>query len=589
MIILGINAHHPDSSAAIVRDGKLIAACEEERFRRIKHFAGFPEESIKYCLREANVFARDITHITIPRQPRARIYKKILYGLRMPSLACRRMSAWKETFSVKTRLSQLFDIDEDKVNAKIVKVEHHRAHLASSFFVSGFNKAFLFSADALGDFASTMWAVGEGNRIKILGETTFPHSLGFYYTAITQYLGFLHFGDEYKIMGLAPYGEPAYRDEFAKILMLKNRKFKLDLKYFLQHKGSVDMNFKDGYPKINTLFSSYLEKRLGRRRMPEEPLEKRHKNIAFSLQERLEEAIKYLVNALSPKDISNLCLSGGIFHNSAANGKLFNSTHFKRIYVPPAPGDAGLAIGAAFYLWNQMLGKPRSFRMEHAYWGPEHKKIATEVECRKDALVSRNCGVEEVKDESALCKKIAQEISNGKIVGWFQGRMELGPRALGNRSILADPRRKDMKDILNKRIKQREPFRPFAPSILEENTGDYFKKSHPSPFMSFVHSIKENKKNTIPAVCHVDGTARLQTVNRDANPVYWKLINEFKNITGVPVLLNTSFNENEPITCSPEEAIKCFLRTEMDTLVMGPFIFQKKMNKNENFHHYSCL
>lgn len=585
MIILGINAYHPDSSAAIIIDGKLIAACEEERFKRIKHFAGFPSESIKYCLKEAGISAKDVDYICIPRKMNARILKKAVYGLKMPSLFKHRIKTWGQIGNTKTQIAQLFDIGEKDIKAKIVNVEHHKAHLVSSFFASGFNKAFLLSVDALGDFGSTKWAIGEGNKIHTLGEVTFPHSLGFYYTAMTQYLGFSQFGDEYKVMGLASLGEATFKEEFNKILKISKNKFVLNLEYFLHHKKYIDMNFKDGYPKVDFMFSPYLEKRLGKRRNPKDPIEKRHKDIAFCLQKRLEEVIIHLLNSNSPKEISNLCISGGVAHNCAANGKIFDNTHFKKIYVPPAPGDAGLAVGAAFYLWNQILGKQRKFVMNHAYWGPDFDdaKMHTEINANRESLDS----VEKIEDQNHLCKIIAQEIQNGKIVGWFQGRMELGPRALGNRSILADPRRKDMKDILNERIKHREPFRPFAPSILEEYAEEYFENSHPSPFMSFVYKIRNEKQDTIPAVCHIDKTARLQTVNKETNPLFWGLINEFKKITGIPVLLNTSFNENEPIVCLPKEAINCFLRTKMDILVLGPYIIQKEIMHEEDSSHRS--
>lgn len=577
MIILGINSYHPDSSTAIIIDGKLIAACEEERFKRIKHFAGFPSESIKYCLKEGGVSIKDVDYIAIPRDPNANIFKKIFYGLKIPRLAMRRVSLWGKTFDIKKNLSELFDTDEKEIKARVIKIEHHRSHLASSFFVSDFEQAFLFSTDALGDFTSTMWAMGQGNNIRVSGGITFPHSLGFYYTAITQYLGFLRFGDEYKVMGLAPYGEATFEDEFKKILKIEKRRFVLNLEYFLHHQKLIDMTFKDGYPEIDLIFSPYLEKRLGKRRSPDEPLEKRHKDIAFSLQKRLEDVIIHLLNSLSPGNLFNLCLCGGVSHNSVANGRIFGNTPFQIIYIPPAPGDGGLAVGAAFYLWNQILGNARSFSMKHASWGPayEEDEITAELEAVRGDFDNAGCVIEKLDDENELCRRAASEIANGKIVGWFQDRMELGPRALGNRSILADPRKEGIKDILNKRIKYREPFRPFAPSIMEEYVGEYFEQTHPSPFMSFVYKIRKEKRNAIPAVCHLDGTGRLQTVNKELNPLYWKLINEFKNITGLPVLLNTSFNENEPIVRSPKEAIDCFLRTRMDMLVLGPFIINR--------------
>jgi carbamoyltransferase len=575
MIILGINSYHPDSSAALIIDGKLIAAVEEERLNRIKHFAGFPSGAVKYCLKEAGVSIKDVDYIAIPRKPAARIFKKAAYGLKIPELAKKRFSGWCKMFDVKIELSRALDTGVKDIKAKIIKVEHHRAHLASSFFVSGFDNASLFSMDALGDFASTVWGIGCGNKIKILQETGFPHSLGLYYTAITQYLGFTNFGDEYKVMGLAPYGEVSFEDEFKNILKIKDGGFAIDLEYFLHHKKYISMDFEGGYPKIDTIFSPYLEKRLGRRRLPGEPLEKRHKDIACSLQNRLEEIILHMLGVNGAK--SALCLAGGVAFNCAVNGKISDLDRFKDIYVPPASGDAGLAIGAAFYLWHDIFDNPKSFVLTHAFWGPEFKKaeVKAEIEKRAMEISAERCAIEEIENTDELCRRTARHISDGKIVGWFQGRMEFGPRALGNRSILADPRRADMKDILNQRIKHREPFRPFAPSILEEDLNKFFDSSKPSPFMSFVRRVKNEKKSLIPAVVHVDGSSRVQTVNKDANPVYWRLINEFKNITGIPVLLNTSFNDNEPIICCPKEAIDCFLKTRMDILVIGSYLISR--------------
>ncbi len=576
MIILGINSYHPDSAAALVVDGKLIAACEEERFRRIKHFSGFPSESIRYCLKKAGISVSDIDYIAIPRQPLARLGRKIFYGIKIPALARRRLFAWGKTFGAKDELAAIFGSEPKEIRARIVKVEHHHAHIASSFFVSGFDKAAILSADALGDFASTAWASGEGNKIRILGEVAFPHSLGFYYTAITQYLGFLNFGDEYKVMGLAAYGEPAFDDEFKKILEIKNCGFQLGLRYFLHDKKLVDMNFKGGSPRVEPLFSAYLEKRLGKRRLPNEELQKRHQDIASSLQKRLEEVILNLLNDIKT-DSDNLCLSGGVAFNCVANSKIYGNTPFKNIYAPAACGDAGLAMGAAFYVWNQVLDKPRVFQMQHAYWGPQFNGSAIEKELNKrnSELNKLGCSIENIASDDELCARIARELSAGKIIGWFQGRMEWGPRALGNRSILVDPRRREMKDILNNKIKRRESFRPFAPSILEEYAAEYFEGFCDSAFMLFASTVRDEKKNLIPAVVHVDGTARLQTVNKQSNSLYWRLINEFKDITGIPVLLNTSFNENEPVVCAPGEAIDCFLRTNIDILVLGNYLIKR--------------
>lgn len=583
MIILGINAYHPDASAAIIIDGKLIAAAEEERFSRIKHAAGFPREAVSYCLKEAGVSIGKVDYIAIPRQPNARVLKKLYYGIKIPQLAIRRLFALKMTQDIKKKLAENFKEDESRVKAKIINVEHHRAHIASSFFVSCFDRALLFSADGLGDFASTMWGVGEGNKIKILGEIAFPHSLGLYYTAITQYLGFLNYGDEYKIMGLAAYGKPQYYEEFKKIVFNRgNLGFRLNLDYFVHHKKLVDMHFEEGYPTQEILYSSYLEKRLGPHRKDSEPIEERHRDIAASLQMRMEEIIYSLLNGIYRLNKSHgcdkLCLAGGVAFNCVANGKIFDHTPFKEIYIQSAAGDAGLAIGSAYYIWHQLLNKPRAFKMEHAYCGPEYSEgeIARELNTIHKELDEKGCLIERAESNEELCSKTARYIAEEKVVGWFQGRMEWGPRALGNRSIIADPRSPEIKNILNERIKNREPFRPFAPSILEEKVGEYFKDCHTSPFMLFAFKIKPEKRNLLSGVTHVDGTGRLQTVGRKRNPLYWQLIKEFEKLTGVPILLNTSFNENEPIVCSPKEALDCFLRTKMDLLVMGRYILRKE-------------
>jgi carbamoyltransferase len=581
MIILGINEYHPDAAAAIIIDGKLIAAAEEERFNRIKHAAGFPAQAIQYCLKESGVSITKVDYIALPRYPTARLFKKMHYGLKIPRLLARRIFAARISLSIKKIISDNFQIDEKAIKAKIINVEHHRAHIASAFFVSDFDRSLLFSADGLGDFASTMWGIGEGNKIKIISEVAFPHSLGLYYSAITQHLGFLDYGDEYKVMGLAAFGHPEYKREFEKIIFQKeNLGFRLGLECFLHHKKLVDIHFEDGYPKSEILYSSCLEELIGAHRDDFALLESRHENIAASLQNRLEEIFFYLLNGIAnlKKDCNKLCLSGGVAFNCAANGKIFDSTPFKEAYIQPAAGDAGLAIGAAYYVWNQLLGNPRSFAMNHAYWGPGYDKdgIAQELNMASKELQDKGYVIERVTTDEELCSRVAKFIAEGKIVGWFQGRMEWGPRALGNRSILADPRRQDVKDIINEKIKIREAFRPFAPSILEERVGEYFEKTHPSPFMLFAYKVKPEKRGLIPAVIHIDGTGRLQSVSHKTNPLFWRLIKEFEKLTGVPVLLNTSFNENEPIVCKPKEALDCFLRTGIDVLTMGRHIIRKK-------------
>ena len=574
MNILGINAYHGNASAAIVCEGRLVAAVEEERFNRVKYAAGFPAQAIRYCLEEAGLELKDIDHVAVPRNPYARLGTKLFYALRMPSFARERMKVLAKFTGIPEALGQAFDIDPAKVAAKFHRVEHHQAHLASAFFVSPFERAALLSADGLGDFASTMWGSGYGSRMKIDDAIAFPHSLGLFYSAVTQYLGFLKFGDEYKVMGLAAYGEAEQLEAFRKIVHADGNGFRLGLDYFTHHRTGPEMSWAeaDKTPMLGKMFSEEMEKLLGPRRNPDEPLEQRHKNLASALQAQLEEIYLGMLKKLAERTgLKAVCLAGGVAFNCVANGKIFDTTGFEEVYVHPAAGDAGLAVGAAYYVWHQVLGKPRSFVMDHAYWGPAYTR---EVILRAmDANGSLKSGwrIEELPEES-LMQRTAAIVADGKILGWFQGRAEWGPRALGNRSIVADPRRPEMKEILNQRIKHREIFRPFAPSILAESTGEWFEKSYPSPFMTLAYSVRPGKRGKIPAPTHVDGTGRLQTVTRGANPRYWGLIKAFEQLTGVPMVLNTSFNDNEPIVCRPEEALDCFERTRMDALVLGDFL-----------------
>jgi carbamoyltransferase len=578
MYILGINAYHGNASAAIIADGRLVAAVEEERFNRVKYAAGFPSAAIRYCLDTAGITLSEVDHIAIPRNPWARLGTKLLYAMRMPSFARERAKVMARFVGIPEALAQAFDVSPEKIRATFHRIEHHQAHLASTFFVSPFEQAALLSADGLGDFASTMWGTGRGNRMNIDGAIAFPHSLGLYYTAVSQYLGFRKFGDEYKVMGLAAYGEPAYLDEFRHIVATNGGVgFRLGLKYFKHHRTGPDMTWSDAVktPEIGAMFSDYMAERLGPARDPAAPVEKVHRDGAATLQARLEEVLFEMLRALHARTKQkSVCLAGGVAFNCVANGKIFDQTPFEQIFVQPASGDAGLAIGAAYYVHHQTLGQPRSFVMKDAYWGPGYTSEQIRAAVAASRLQGEGMEISELH-ESAIAKEAAKEIAAGKILGWFQGRAEWGPRALGNRSIVADPRRPDMKDILNARIKHREMFRPFAPSVLAEATGEYFEKSDPCPFMTQAYSVRPEKRDAIPAPTHVDGTGRLQTVTQEANPRYWGLIREFGNLTGVPVVLNTSFNDNEPIVCRPEEAIECFLRTKMDVLVLGDLLVRK--------------
>ncbi len=580
MLIIGINAFHADSSACLVADGKLITAVEEERFNRIKHWAGFPTESIKYCLKKSNLKLSDIHHISINIDPRANYMKKFLFLLKYRpdfKLILNRLRKKKQYNSIIEILKKEFG--SDKFKGKINHIEHHYAHLSSAFHVSPYDKACLLSVDGFGDFASTAWGYGEGNKINIDDKIYFPHSLGIFYQSITQFLGFKNYGDEYKIMGLAPYGKPNYIDELKKILLLrKNGHYALNLDFFKFHKENFNYRWDNGKVQIDDLYNNKILNLLGNERKKDEILTDFHKDIACSAQKVYEEAFLNILNNLYKKyKNENLCLAGGCGMNSVANGKIKNNTNFKNIFVQAAAGDAGGAIGAAFATYFKQTNSKRTFQMKHAYWGTSfnENEIIECLEKNKKNIEDQNCNYKKINTDKELNELVAKDISEGKVVGWFQGNMEWGPRALGNRSILGDPRRRDMKDILNKKIKRRESFRPFAPSILREYVNEWFENDDEVPFMMKVYQIKKNKRNVIPAVTHVDGSGRLQTVYEDTNKKYYGLIKEFHKISNIPLILNTSFNENEPIVSTPEEALNCFLRTKMDILVLENYLLKR--------------
>lgn len=583
-IILGINAYHGDASACVLRDGILVAAAEEERFRRIKHWAGFPSEAVRYCLAEAGVSIEQVDHIAINRNPSANLLKKALFAFgKRPSLAAvtdRLKNAGKVRGTTESLAAGL-GVPQNAVRGKIHHVEHHLAHMGSSFLVSPFDSAAVLSVDGFGDFVSTMWGTGKGSSISVEAKIHFPHSLGLFYLAITQHLGFSNYGDEYKVMGLAPYGQPTELDKMREIVrLIPEGRFELNLDYFQHHSEGVSMVWDDGEPKIGRVFTDALADLLGPARNKDDALTNSHWNIAASAQAMYEEAFFHLLSHLArATGETRLALAGGCAMNSVANGKIFERSPFKEVYIQSAAGDGGGCIGAAYVVWNQELKQPRSFRMEHSYWGPSFARdvVAALLAEKSVELQDAGCTIDEIDDEEELCRRTATAISEGKVIGWFQGRMEWGPRALGNRSILGDPRRSDMKDILNLKIKRRESFRPFAPSILREHVKDWFELDHEVPFMLQVFQIQEARRHEIPAVTHVNGSGRLQTVNAEQNQRYYQLIKAFFSLTGVPIVLNTSFNENEPVVCSPQEALNCFLRTKMDVLVLGDYIIQRRL------------
>jgi carbamoyltransferase len=457
-------------------------------------------------------------------------------------------------------------------------VEHHPAHLASTFFVSPYDDAAICAIDAMGDFVSTSTALGTGNDMEMLGRVYYPHSLGIFYTALTQYLGFPYYGDEYKVMGMAPYGEPTFLDELRGLVPIRDDgMFELSLDYFRHWSEEHEDNTTRGVPSIGKLYTSELERLLGPEREPEDVLTNRHKNIAHSLQAVFEERVFRLLNALHDKtQVSRLCLAGGGAMNSVANGKVRANTPFEEVYIQPAAGDNGIALGAAYHMWHMEQNQSRTFEMDHVFWGPEHDDAQVPEIVSRQEDAAQTYQWTRYDDTDALCKKTAQLIADGKVIGWFRGRLEWGARALGNRSILADPRRTDTRDRINNCVKYREEFRPFAPSILKEAVDEYFVDAAPDPFMQQVYPVRKEKRDEIPAVTHVDGTGRLQAVYEDTNPMYYQLIEAFAGITSVPVVLNTSFNENEPIVNTPEEALDCFFRTDMGAVVIEDTLVQRQ-------------
>jgi carbamoyltransferase len=579
--VLGINAYHGDASVALLQGGELLTAVEEERFRRVKHWAGFPRLALGACLEGNAVDPRAIQHFAVSRNPRAHIRRKALFALRHRPLGVlnerrknmQRLSALPET------LSDCLGLDSARVRRQLHWIEHHPAHLASAYYASPFETAAVCAIDGFGDFVSTSWGIGQGHRLDVTHRTFFPHSLGLLYLAVTQYLGFWKYGDEYKVMGLAPYGSPDYEPELRQLIRLEdNGRFRLNLDYFRHWSQGVSMTWDDGEPIIGPTFTPLLENLLGPARKTDEPVEPRHEAIAASLQAVFEDAAFHCLRALYAETrLPRLCLAGGSAMNSVFNGRIQQQTPFKEVFVQPAAGDSGTAIGAALYVAHHVLGQNSRFVMRHAYWGPAFgdSAIRLAIDGATDRIRQTGVDVRRFDDEKTLCSWTADRLAEGQIVGWFQGRMELGARALGNRSILADPRRPEMRDLINTKIKFREKFRPFAPSILEDALDDFFVDATPDPFMVRVHPVRPQKRRVIPAVTHVDGSGRIQTVNPETNRLFWDLIKAFEKRTGVPVLLNTSFNENEPIVNRPEEALDCFLRTRMDVLVLGRWILTK--------------
>jgi len=569
MYILGLSSYAHESSCALIKNGEIKSIIEEERLNREKHTWKLPKLSIKKCLEMENISINDIDYFTFFWQPKKEISGNLSHFMRyFPATlntlttssggsemnAIQRISAMKK---IGKTLQEEFNLS----NAPHIEfVEHHLAHVASSFFVSPFEKSAILILDGRGESISTSMYHGEKNNITKISETKVPHSLGHFYAAVTDYLGFKPFFDEWKVMGMSAYGKNNYVEEFSELVeLLPNGQFRLNLKYFNFHTHGS-----------GKWVSDYFIKKFGEKRNPNSEYHQKHFDVAFGLQRTIEKIGVHIANFLYDKTkLSNLCLAGGVALNVLMNREIIKKTPFKNLFIQPIAHDAGTSFGSALYFYNYEMKKARNFQFKHTYWGPEY----TNKEIEK-ILVESNLTYHKSNN---IAKETAQQIADEKIIGWFQGRMEAGPRALGNRSITVSPLKADMKDRLNERVKRREYFRPFAPSVLEERVSDFFEmpKNINSPYMILSGEVKEEKRQIIPAVTHADNTARVHTVNSKDNLKYWSLIHEFEKITGVPVLLNTSFNENEPIVCTPKDAVECFLRTDFDILSIGDFLISK--------------
>lgn len=568
MYILGLSCYYHDSAAALVKDGELIAAAEEERFSRKKHDSGFPELAIQYCLKEAGISIQEVDHIGFYEKPMIKFDRILMSALATWPLSYKSfykaMPRWLSSrLHIKKEIQTKLQIDKP-----IIFGEHHLSHASAAFHVSPFDEAIILTLDGVGEWATTMYGYGKGTDIKIEKEIRFPHSLGLLYSAITSYLGFEVNDAEWKVMGLAPYGKPNYVEQFKKVIDVKeDGSFRLDMNYFT-HDWST-----------SRMFNKRFEKLFGRpMREKEAELEDFHRDVAHSGQKIVEETIVKIAQALYDKyKYPNLCIAGGVGLNSVANWKILKDTPIKNIFIQPAAGDDGSAIGMAFFIYHSLLNQPRRFVMNHAYFGPSFSNEECEA-----FLQSKNIPYKKL-NEDELIQQAAQCIWNNEVVGWFQGRMEFGPRALGSRSILANPCNPEMKEIINLKIKFREKFRPFAPSILKEEVQNWYHLEGDSPFMLLVPKVREEKKDIIPAPTHVDGTGRVQTVTREDNPLYYKLISRFKELSGVPIVVNTSFNvRGEPIVCTPADAYNCFKNTGIDSLFLQNCWISKSMLENKN-------
>lgn len=576
-LIIGLNAFHPDSSACAVVDGKLVAAVAEERLgARRKHVAGFPGRALQAVLQMAGATVRDIDYLAIGNDSNANLGAKVSHVLRTPVKSARgvvtHFQRRARLQSMQQLVAEACGVAEADCRFEVVRVEHHLAHLASSYYASDFDSAAGFSYDAAGDFTSAMSARCEGNRIEILDRVFMPDSLGHFYTALCQFIGFDKFGEEYKVMGLAAYGEPQYQDLMRELLPLNgDGKYRLNRDYFVPlGRNLEECTDEHGEIVLPPLYSPELVRRLGEPRSRSTELTQREKDIAASCQAHFEEAVLSCLRHLHKlMPTGNLVTAGGCALNGVCNARILRETPFKRSYIQCAASDDGTGIGAALYVWNAILKQPRAGLIDHAYWGPEHPEVEMEAALRRAGLPFEHC------ERPTLLDRAAAHLNAGHVMGWYQGRSEWGPRALGNRSILAHPGWPGMKELINAKIKRREAFRPFAPTILAEETGRYFEQTIESPFMMHVVKIRPEQRQALAAVCHEDATGRLHTVKASQNALYHGLISTFAARSGTPVVLNTSFNENEPIVDTPQQAVDCFVRTDLDVLCLGPFVTAK--------------
>ncbi|MCU1303540.1 MAG: hypothetical protein JWQ87_3824 [Candidatus Sulfotelmatobacter sp.] len=593
MYILGVSCYFHDAAAVLLKDGVLVAAAEEERFSRIKHDYSFPKKAIKFCLDQEGLTGEDLDYVVFFEKPFRKLDRILMMTLQTYPKSYKvfreSMIAWMtDKLWVSTKLQTEIGIAKDK----ILFSEHHLSHAASAYLCSPFEESAILTVDGVGEWVTATYGVGRGNEIKLQKQIEFPHSLGLLYSAFTAFLGFEVNEGEYKVMGMAPYGVPRYVDKVWKMItQYPDGSFTLDMDYFCFH-HSTYKTYSDKFEQLfgaprppKSLFfteSTGFPKYFGTAPGNYQELSKQNQHyadIAASIQKVTEEVLLVMAkNLRQTTGMSRLCMAGGVALNSVANTRILNEAGFDELYIQPAAGDGGGALGAALWAYNTVLGKPRNFTMQHAYWGRENSDAEV-----SEFLVNNNIPHSHFENEDQLLERVVDQLTSGKVIGWSQGRFEWGPRALGNRSILADPRNPNMKEIVNAKIKFREPYRPFAPSVLAESAEKYFDLPNavnhcPARYMQYVVPVKENEKETLPAITHVDGTGRLQTVFKDQSPRYYKLIERFGEATGVPVILNTSFNlKGEPIVNTPANAFNTFSKSEMDALILGNFIIDKQL------------